>query len=102
MNNAYSYGIGDLPPKDKTVIIPEGMKLESYCVYLVDVSMNVYNPIFRSMLIVGFISENGGPGNYSNIYSVSVSEPIDVYDWEGLHYLKIIKLIATSADMRGD
>lgn len=59
---------------NRQIIIPPINGWEQNCVYLVEISMNKYNPIFLAILHVGFVNKDGSLGNYSKITEMSCDE----------------------------
>jgi hypothetical protein len=80
-----------LPPKDKTIIPPEGgWKEKTY--YVVEVSFHKGNPIHRSILYVGFSTQGCSPlnGSYTTILNATYEGPAQVHN---VHYLKVLSEI---------
>lgn len=81
----------DMPPKEKSI---EAYAFEPHGLYLVDVACNPGNPIWRAVLHVGFVRD-GKPSNYSAVWRNSSDE----VPFRELHYLKVIKKLATAEEM---
>ena len=70
------------PPK-------EGWKKNSW--YLVAISFNCQNPIYRALFFTGFIHE-GKPGSYNMIADPTSDSPLSLKD---IYYLRAIRLVVT-------
>lgn len=83
-----------LPPKEKTVIAPEGgWRASTY--YVVDVAYSKTNPIHRAIFYSGFLNGNSAgtePGGYNAIWNASY-EVGEQYPVSKCHYLKVIAQI---------
>ncbi len=73
---------------------PEGW--QEHAVYLVAVSWNPGNPVHRALLHIGFVDDDGSPGNYSEVWANDYDEGVHV---RGAHYLRVIKQLATAEEV---
>jgi len=63
---------------------PAGWK--SHSVYLVDVSFRASNPIHQSLLLTGFINDDGSFGNYCYIVNGSYDQMFPVSQLKTIHF----------------
>ena len=91
-----TYNVGDLPPKERRRIEPEGgWKERTY--YVVEVASGSANPIHRAILYVGFIPERRPyplSGGYTTLFNATY-EGLEVP--ESMHYIKFIAEIREMA-----
>lgn len=80
----------------KPLIMPPQDGWQEHAVYLVAVSWSPTNPVHRALLNIGFVNEDGSPGNYSEIWANDYDEGLFVRD---AHYLRVIKQLATAEEM---
>lgn len=78
-----------LPPKDKTLILPEE-KLQDYEYWLVDVSYGPNNLIHRAICNVGFLIKDNEPSPIGELYSRGYWNTQQV---SKTHYLKFLSKI---------
>ena len=83
--------------KNQTIILlPQGW--EENTLYLVDVSLNPQNPIWRGMFYSGFLNgENKGPGGYSGLRSLYCGEG-GSFSLSEIHYMKVLKILTRDGD----
>ena len=77
--------LGDLPPA-APMVVPPADGWEANTLYLVQVACRRGNPIHESYLKVGFLLEDGAPGNYTEIWNNTYDVPLKLRD---LHYLRV-------------
>lgn len=88
----------------QTIIGPEfGWKEQT--VYLVEVSWSETNPIHRALYYSGFLNgePEGTPGGYNGVMYPNAPEESPPSMWRGmryLHYLKVIRVVATADDLK--
>jgi len=83
-----------LPPKGRTISTPKGgWKKQTY--YVVNVSVNRNNPIFRAIFYSGFLEKGGLPGAYAAAWAGACDEtPI-----HELHFLEVVSEIDMGTDV---
>lgn len=75
--------------KDRQINVPEGGWKERTW-YVVEMSMNRSNPVFKGLLYTGFLSD-GKPCGYHTLFSINT--PDEKTRYSELHYLKVIREI---------
>jgi len=82
------YKIYDLVT-EKEIVTPEGgWKEHTY--YVIQVSYSSNNPVHTAILGVGFLKEDGSPGNYSEIWNNSYG---GVKTFRSAWYIEVVKVI---------
>lgn len=91
-----TFAVGDLPPKERRRIEPEGgWKERTY--YVVEVASGSCNPIHRAILYVGFLNGRRDyplGGGYTCLFNATY-EGLEVP--ESMHYIKYISEIRDMA-----
>jgi hypothetical protein len=79
---------------EKEIVTPEGgWKAHTY--YVVQVAYTPTNPVHTAILGVGFLQDNGSPGNYSEIWCTSYEFP---QPFKSAWYLEVVKVIGKIKD----
>lgn len=82
----------NLPPQKLTIKPPEG-GWKPHTFYRVRVSYRTGNPIHDAILGIGFVNQDGTPGNYSEIWN-------NCYDGASLfsdaHYVEVVQELFTT------
>lgn len=76
-----------LPENVKKLIIPPESGWEEHTLYYVEVAFNRGNPIHKSLFFSGFLSRNGEPAQYSQLWNPSYEQ---TYKLSDIFYLKVL------------
>lgn len=86
----------NLPEKQEIISPQGGWKESTY--YVVDVSYNKSNPIFKSIFYTGFLNGKGsGPGGYNELFCAATDNGSTISD---VYYMKAIRSIFMGNERR--